>query len=307
METVYQVMSDGVAVAGYEWKTETKPRAVIHIVHGMSEHALRYAEFAEKAKHLGFAVFASDHRGHGNTAKEKGLFGFLAEKDGFFRVVEDQREINAELQKKYPNTPIIILGHSFGSFISQNYIENYGDSLTGCILSGSAGPNPSVPAGSIVANLVCMIRGRKKVSKFLDSLSFGAFNKAIENPKTEYDWLSRDEASVQKYIDDELCGFSCTAGFYQDLLRGLKKTHKAKEMARIPKNLPVLILGGSKDPVSNSGKTLKKLFSIYKNNGMQSVEFKLYEDARHELLNEVNNEEVIRDIFHWIEETLDNA
>ncbi len=304
METIYQVMSDGISVARYEWLPEGNPKAIILLVHGMAEHALRYDAFSQKACDLGLAVFASDHRGHGKTAKEKGPFGFLAEKDGFFRVVEDQREIRAEIQKRYPNTPVILLGHSFGSLISQNYIENYSSSLTACILSGSAGPNPSVKFGSVLANLICLISGRKRVSKLLDKLSFGSFNKGVENAKTEFDWLSRDEAAVQDYISDDLCGFLCTAGFYQDLMRGLKKTHSAKEIARIPAKFPVLLLAGDKDPVSNCGKSLKKLVSIYKKNGMQNVKLKLYEGGRHELLNETNKEEVMTDIFNWINERI---
>ncbi len=304
METIYQVMSDGVSVARYEWATEGSPRAILLIAHGMSEHALRYNAFAEKACALGFSVFSSDHRGHGKTAKSKEELGFLAEKDGFFRVVEDQKELCAEIHKKYPNTPLILVGHSFGSFISQNYIENYSSTLNACVLLGSAGPNPAVGFGSLVANTVSLTSGRRNISKLLDKLSFGSFNKGIKDSKTDFDWLSRDEAMVQAYIDDELCGFTCTAGFYQDLMRGLKKTHNPKEMAKIPEKFPVLILGGTSDPVSNYGKTLKKLFSIYKKNGMQNVQFKLYDDARHELLNELNKEEVMMDVFNWINDRI---
>ncbi len=304
METVYQVMSDGVSIARYEWLAQGNPRAVILIVHGMAEHALRYDGFAKKACDLGFAVFSSDHRGHGKTARSKTDLGYLADKDGFFRVVEDQREIVDEIHKGYPNIPVIILGHSFGSFISQNYIENYSDTVSGCILSGSAGPNPSLAFGRFIVNIICLFSGRRKYSSFLDKMSFGSFNDSIENHKTEYDWLSRDEAEVQKYIDDEFCGFSCTSGFYQDLMRGLKKTHSVKEMARIPEKFPVLMISGDSDPVSNNGKSLKKLFEIYKNNSLQDVKIKLYEGARHEILNEVNKEEVINDIFAWIEERI---
>ncbi len=304
METVYQVMSDGVSIARYEWRPATQPRAVILIVHGMAEHALRYDSFAKKACDLGIAVFASDHRGHGKTARSKADLGFLADKDGFFRVVEDQRELVAEIRKGYPNIPVIILGHSFGSFVSQNYIENYSDTVSACILSGSAGPNPSLAFGRFIVNIMCLFLGRRKRSALLDKMSFGSFNDSIENHKTEYDWLSRDEAEVQKYIDDEFCGFSCTTGFYQDLMRGLKKTHSPKEMAKISTKLPVLMISGDADPVSNNGKTLKKLLEIYKNNSLQDVQLKLYEGGRHEILNETNKEEVINDVFAWIEERI---
>ncbi len=311
MEANYQIMSDGVSLAIYKWLPKTKPIAFIHIVHGMAEHALRYTEFAEEACKLGFGVYASDHRGHGKTAAtgipnstDKGLLGFLAEKDGFFRVVEDQKEINSEIQKHYPNIPIIIFGHSFGSFITQRYIEQYSDTVSACILSGSSGPNPIVGIGTVLANLVTVFTGRKKYSKLLNALSFGSYNKGVKNPKTNFDWLSRDENEVKKYIEDELCGFICTSGFYQDLMKGLKTIHRKSEIAKISNNLPILIASGDRDPVSSYGKTVKALCQIYKNKGIKSVELKLYNGARHELLNEINKAEVKADIFNWIKKIL---
>ncbi len=298
-ETAYQVMSDGVSLAIYKWLPKTEIRAVIHIVHGMAEHALRYSEFAEEAAEKCFAVYASDNRGHGKTA-ENGIRGFLAEKDGFFRVVEDQKEINSEIKKNHPNIPVVILGHSFGSFITQRYIEKYSDSISACILSGSSGPKLGLGVGLRLTNLITLVTGRKKLSMILTSLSFGAFNEGVENPKTPFDWLSRDENEVQKYIDDELCGFVCTAGFFQDMLQGLKITHRRAEMAKISRKLPILIASGDKDPVSNYGKSVKDLYRIYKENGIETVELKLYEGARHEILNEINKEEVKSDIFNFL-------
>ncbi|MEL3911760.1 alpha/beta hydrolase [Treponema pedis] len=304
MQSIYQTMSDGVSIALHQWLPKKTPKAAIHIVHGMAEHSLRYDGFAEDACKCGFTVFSADHRGHGKTADKSGLKGFLADKNGFNRVVDDQREINEEIKKIYPNTPIIMLGHSFGSFVTQSYIENHGNTINACILSGSAGPNPIIGIASILANINVLINGKKSCSKMMDKLSFGSYNKGIKGAKTEFDWLSRDENEVKKYINDEFCGFVCTSGFYKDLMYGLKKIHNRNEMTKIPLNLPVLLISGSKDPVSSNGKSIKKLYSIYKQNGIKNLELKLYEGARHELLNETNKEEVKTDILNWIKKTI---
>jgi len=304
MQTAYQTMSDGASLAVYTWLPEQQPKAVLHIVHGMAEHALRYDDFAKTACKRGFAVVASDHRGHGKTGAKSSLMGYLADGDGFSRVVEDQKEINAEIQNRYSALPVVIVGHSFGSFVTQEYIERYGTTVKAAVLIGSAGPNPSVAVASLLANLNCALKGRKSVAKFMNTLVFGSYNKRIKHPHTAFDWLSRDESEVKKYIDDEYCGFVCTAGFFQDFIRGLKRLHTQATLKGIPTGLPVLITAGSEDPVSNYGKTLKNLYHIYQNIGIQDVTLKLYEDGRHEVLNETNKEAVKADILGWIEQRL---
>ncbi len=304
MQTIYQTMTDGVSIALHQWLPKKHPKAVIHIIHGMAEHALRYDDIAEDACKRGFTVFAPDLRGHGKTIGAESIRGNLADKHGFKRVVDDQKEINEEIKKIYPDVPVIILGHSFGSFITQSYIEHYGNTVNACILSGSAGPNPIIGTASIIAKLNILFYGKKHISKLMNSLSFGSYNKGIKKPKTKFDWLSRDENEVEKYIKDDLCGFICTTGFYGDLMYGLKSIHKPENIAKIPKELPILIAAGSADPVSSGGKTLKKLCSIYEKYGIKNIELKLYESARHEILNEINREEVKADIFTWIEKTV---
>ena len=307
METAYQTMSDSASIAVYAWLPEQAPKAVIHIVHGMAEHALRYDDFAKTACKRGFAVIASDHRGHGKTGAKSGLMGYLADEDGFGRVVEDQKEINAEIQKQYPALPVVIVGHSFGSFVTQEYIERYGTTVKAAVLIGSAGPNPSVSVALTLANLNCAFKGRKSAAKFMNALVFGSYNRRIPNPHTAFDWLSRDEKEVKKYIDDEYCGFVCTAGFFQDFMRGLKRLHTSDSLKGIPAGLPVFITAGAEDPVSSGGKTLKTLYSIYQDMGMQDVTLKLYENARHEILNETNKEDVKADILGWIESRLSSG
>ena len=308
MQIAYQTMSDGASLAVYKWLPEQHPKAVLHIVHGMAEHALRYDDFAKTASARGFAVVAADHRGHGKTGAKSGLMGYLADEDGFSRIVEDQKEINAEIQKAYPALPIVIIGHSFGSFVTQEYIERHGATVTAAALIGSAGPNPSVSIAALLANLNCALKGRKSIATFMNRLVFGSYNNRIKNPHTAFDWLSRDEREVKKYIDDEYCGFVCTAGFFQDFMRGLKRLHTQEALKGIPNGLPVLITAGSDDPVSNGGKTLKTLYRMYQDMGMRDVTLKLYENGRHEILNETNKAEVKADILDWVaQRTLENC
>ncbi len=300
MQTIYQSMSDGAVIAVHQWVPLKKPKKAIIIVHGMAEHALRYDSFAEEACKHDFTVFAADLRGHGSSISSKKIKGYLADGDGFRRVVDDQKEIYDEIRNLYNNIPVIIIGHSFGSFVTQEYIENYGDTVKAAVLIGSSGPNPTVAAGSILADIICMLKGRKAEAKMLDKIAFGSYNKGFKNPKTKFDWLSGDENEVNKYINDNLCGFICTNGFYQDLMRGLKRLHKKENLSRIPVNLPILITAGSEDPVSGGGKTLEELYKIYQKLGIQDIELKLYKNARHEILNETNKEEVKSDIFKWM-------
>lgn len=310
METFYKIMSDDIKVVIHRWSPKKVPRAVIQIVHGMAEHSLRYARFAEEACNNGYEVWACDQRGHGETvaraeeANTSACRGCLADEDGFCRAVEDQYEINAEIRAEFRNVPVIILGHSFGSFVTQRYIEKYGSSVQACILSGSAGPNWVTPLGGLIAKQAVVFCGKRKPSKFMNFLSFGAYNKAFAPTKTDFDWLSRDEDEVARYIADKDCGFICSAGFFNDLMYGLNTIHKKENIATIPKDLPILIASGTCDPVSSCGKTVKKLYEIYQEIGLKNVELKLYDGARHEILNEVNREEVKADFFSWIEKSV---
>ena len=304
MQTIYQTMSDGLSVAVHQWSPKQKPKAVLHIVHGMAEHALRYNGFAEDACKKDFAVFAADHRGHGKTVSGKDTLGYLSDGDGFRRVTDDQKEINGEIKKLYPNLPVIIIGHSFGSFITQEYIEIYANTVNAAVLIGSSGPKAGLFLASALANINCFFKGKKSPAKLMHKLVFGSYNGTIENAKTEFDWLSREESEVKKYMDDEFCGFVCTAGFYRDLMRGLKRIHKQGALKGIPTELPILITAGSEDPVSNKFKTLKTLHRLYKEAGIKDTELKIYEGARHEILNETNREEIKADIFAWIEKHL---
>lgn len=305
-DTFFLQATDGVKIAVHRWKGDGEPKAVIQISHGMAEYAMRYDSFAEALVNAGYAVFAADHRGHGETAGSLDKLGYLSDGDGFARVTQDQKEITEEINKQFPKIPVILFAHSFGSFIGQMYIEQYGDKLAGCILSGTMGPNPLKTAGGqIMASLVCMFKGRKKPSPFLTHLSFGSNNKRIKNPKSTNAFLSRDEAEVEKYDASPWSGFTCTGGFYQDLMSGLSRIHEPSAISWIPDNLPVFFIAGSEDPVGDYGKSVEKLYKMYKDKGLKRLEIKIYKGGRHELLNDTCKEETIADILTWIEKVLE--
>jgi alpha-beta hydrolase superfamily lysophospholipase len=299
-------MSDGNVNVVHHWLPDGEVNAVVVLSHGMAEHAARYERFGSLLSEKGIALYAEDHRGHGETAKlaeenGSGKFGYLADKDGFFRVADDIHEEILNARKLYPGKKVFLFGHSFGSFISQCVIEKYGSDLDGVILCGTAGPQKAlVGAGKCVGNLVKLFKGKKNISKFIDSMAFGAYNKKIENLRTTYDWLSRDNEQVDKYIADPWCGFTCTVGFFCDMFAGFTYIHNDAHIKQIPNSLPVLFIDGTGDPVGSYGATVQNLHDIYKANGVNDLEIKLYENARHELLNETNKEEVESDVIAWL-------
>lgn len=308
METksFFVTMRDGTEISVNRWIPEGEVKGIIHLSHGLAEHSLRYDRLGSILAENGFVFEAHDHRGHGKTAqkaveKENGAFGFLSETDGFTKVVDDLHELILKLKEEYPGKKTFLIAHSFGSFVGQSYIENYGDTLDGCILSGTAGPRKTlVSSGKIIANIVQLLCGKKHVSKLLNQLSFGSYNKKVPNQKTEFDWLSANETNVNMYMNDKWCGFIPTAGFFADMLSGLSRIHKAKNIKQIPLALPIFLIVGKDDPVGNYSKTVEKLSQIYKKIGIKDVELKIYEGDRHELYNDNHKETVESDTVSWL-------
>ena len=301
---------DGAKLFLYRWSPDQgQPRAVLHIVHGMAEYALRYRRLAEELTVAGIEVWAADQRGHGktadlnvNTADRGGLLGHCADGNGFAAVTRDIRALNSEI-KKNTNAPLFLLGHSWGSFVTQNYIEEYSDDLiiNGCILSGTKGPGDfMVKAGMPVMKLLAAFCGQRKGSRLARALADGSYNKHFKPNRTPFDWLSRDEKEVEKYAEDPLCGFLCSTGFYRDLAKGLYHIHQSGVMAKINRALPVYVFCGSADPVGNMGASPTALVKAYRNLGINDLEFVLYPGARHETLNETNRKEVVDNLLSWI-------
>lgn len=291
---------DGKDVFVYCWDKVLIPKAVVQIFHGMAEHGARYDCFARFLNSEGFIVYADDHRGHGKTSGGLKELGYIGE-DGFNNIVEDEHIISKLIKEKHGDLPIILFGHSFGSFIGQEYIIRYGNEISGVIMSGSAArTGPEVLVGRVIAYIEKSIYGDKKKSKLIDHLCFGNNNKKIPHNKYKFEWLSTDLEEVKRYERDPLCGTLFTAGFFYYFFKGLSKLYKKHRLAKIPKELPILIISGEEDPVGNYGALVKKLHKKYIDAGINNVKLKLYSAKRHELLNETNRDEVFSDVLSWI-------
>lgn len=280
------------------------PRAIIHILHGMAEHSLRYEPIAERLVEAGYVVFAHDHRGHGHSIPPGGLLGHYADQNGWQLVLADTAKVNEAIRQQYPATPIVILGHSMGSFITQGYLLQHGKSVDAVVLSGSAMSTPmSVRSARMLAHLERLRSGPKGRSNLIDMATFGNYNKQTgKNPRTNADWLSRDPAEVDKYIGDPLCGFLCTNQLWLDLTTGLDQISRQRNIQNIPAALPMYLMSGERDPLSYDSNRhgIERLAEHLRTAGVRDVSVKLYEDARHEIFNEINRQEVIDDLLDWL-------
>lgn len=287
----------------YQWLPEPKSPIIgsVLIAHGMCETAERYMRLAEQLTQDGYAVYAHDQRGHGLTAGELSKLGDTG-KDGFNGMVKDILQLGEQIRQKHPDAPCFLMGHSMGSFIVQKIIIQHGTHFSGYILSGSNGPRGLLRMGKVVASLSMKLQGEKHRSILLNALTFGSFNKRISPVRTPFDWLSRDDEEVDKYINDPYCGAVCTTQFFRDFFSLLQEIQDPRQVRQVPANLPVYIFAGDQDPVGNYGKGIKQLAEIYRKQGLQDVNYKLYPGGRHEMLNEINREEVARDILNWLKQ-----
>ncbi|MDD9267908.1 alpha/beta hydrolase [Paenibacillus sp. GCM10023248] len=292
----------------YEWLPEgdAAVKAIVQIAHGMAETAARYERLAEELTGRGYAVYANDHLGHGRTAgspEAVGVFG----KDSFHRMVRHMGQITDQIRKRHPSRrPLFVMGHSMGSFLTQHYMGSYAalhpDQVQGIVLSGSNGKEgAALQAGILLAASEAAVWGEHHRSTLLTALSFGAYNKKFAPNRTPYDWLSRDAAEVDAYMADPYCGVTFTAGFFRDFFRGLKEIHRPAHLRRVPKELPVYIFSGEEDPVGGHGRGVRALIRTYQQLGLKDVSSKLYPGGRHEMLNEVNREEVTADLADWLD------
>lgn len=276
-----------------------KPKASILILHGMAEHQKRYQVFGEYLADLGFDVYYYNHRGHG-TDKKLSELGFISPEKGHQLIVEDAITVSNYIEANNRCSKFFLLGHSMGSFIARNVIQTY-DKYNGVILSGTAYPlHLATTAGLFISSFIKSFKGPKHISPYLNNLLFGSKNYTKLSDRTAYDWLSRSHTVVGAYIHDPYCGFTCTASFYHDLLKLISSVTKKKLIRQTKKELPLFIISGEKDPVGGYGKEIKKYLSVLKKLGFTNVTSKLYPDCRHELLNELNNEEVYSDIHQWM-------
>lgn len=280
-------------------------KCVVQIIHGMAEYIERYEEFAEYLTQRGFVVTGEDHLGHGKSIAEDDIPGYFCAQDPATVVVRDCHRLKKITQSLFSGRPYVIIGHSMGSFILRNYMFRYGNGIDGAIVMDTGGQSSAlVTASKAMTNIEKRIRGAKHVSRTMNKLVFGNYNKGIENPRTEFDWLSRDTEAVDKYIADPLCGFVLTVNGFETLFELISRTQDKDNLSNIPLELPVYLLSGDMDPVGEYGEGVRRVEATLRDLGMENVLLKIYEGRRHELLNDMGKEEVMKDIVEWINENV---
>ena len=284
------------------WLPDGPPKAVVQIAHGMAEHSDRYARFAERLTAAGYAVYANDHRGHGGTVRRPEDAGFFADKRGWDTVVEDMHQLTDHAREENPGLPIFLFGQSMGSFLSRSYAGRFGADLSGLILSSTTGSAGLLgQLGIVVAKAQGKLRGPRHPSGLLNALSFGKYNAEFKPNRTDFDWLSSDEAEVDKYIADERSGAVMSAGFFADMLGGLASINSDGLVSRVPKDLPIFLFSGDLDPVGEKGKGPTAVAEQYRRLGVKDVTLKLWPQGRHEMLNETNRDEVMDSVVDWLD------
>ncbi len=289
--------SDGKVLKLAVWDEVINPKAVVQIAHGMAEHIARYDEFARYLNENGFIVVGDDHRAHGLTDPEE--LGKSGSYDLFERTVEDEREITDHF-KREKNLPVILFGHSYGSFITQRYLQKGDNGLKAAVVCGSAYmKGVAVALGNAVAKMKYK-RHRDEEGKFFASVTFASYDKKLKEGKSA--WLNRDKTEVEKYRADEFCGYTCSIGFYRWFFAGLKKIAAQKTLP-LDASFPLMIISGRQDAVGGNGKLVKALDKRYRSFGLNPT-LKLYDGARHEILNELNKAEVYADILKFLNDSL---
>lgn len=288
---------DGHEIRAFSWQPEERASCIVQVLHGLGEYAGRYRRFAEAASARGYAVVAHDHRGHGPGDPTPRHF---ADKDGWKKLTDDVETVHKSIREQFADTPVVLLGHSMGSFVAQSFAMHYADKLAGMILSGCTWPSRAelLPAW-LIAHIEKLRLGAGGSSGLLEALGFGKFNKRFEPARTPYDWISRDEGEVDKYVADVRCGGPFTCAVWLDMMRGLFAISSDHALSRIRSDLPILISGGSLDPVGGEN-GMGKLALHYAQTWHQHLTVKIYEGGRHEMLNEVNRDEVTRTWLDWI-------
>ncbi len=295
---------DGAALHVRGWVID-EPKAIVQVLHGMAEHGARYERLAGALAEAGYATYAHDHRGHGQSIPKGAEPGHKADSDGWNRIVEDAHGVNREIANRHPNVPIIILGHSMGSFVLQQLLFEHPHDMVAAALSGSNGkPPPIAMLGKLVARVERARVGKQKPSPIMQKLTFDDYNKAFAPNRTEFDWLSRDPDEVDKYVADPLCGFAVSTQVWIDMLAALDRISNPRNVAKVPKGMPLYLFAGDRDPVGDYGKGVKRLRDAYKRAAVFDVRMKLYPEARHETLNETNRQEVTDDFIAWCDEVM---
>lgn len=279
-----------------------KPKAMVQISHGMCEYFLRYEGFAEFLAAHGFLVFGHDHLGHGSSAKSEDDLGFTAEGGGADLLVEDVLALSQKMKKEHPALPLILFGHSMGSFIAREALARNGALYHAAVICGTGGPDTPAAAGKLLASLLMKIKGERYRSNLLKKIAFSGYNKKFEKNCDPNAWLTRDGAVVEKYNADPMCAYVFTLRAYHDLFTLVDWVSKKDHATRLPQSLPILLVSGEEDPVGAWGRGVKKVYERMETAGVRNVTLKLYPAMRHEILNEIEKEQVWSDLLAWMEQ-----
>lgn len=295
-------------IRAIKFTPSTPPKAIIQVAHGIADHIDRYKEFMEFLADKGFVVVGNDHLGHGHSIRHPIEQGFFAYKDGWNHVVNDIDKLRLITSEQYPNLPYIFFGHSMGSFLIRTYLINHPDSYHAAILSGTGHmPRAMIESGYALAAGIAKLKGARHVSRLIDKIAFGSYNQQFKPARTNFDWISRDEAQVDKYVSDPYCGFIATASLFSDMMSGLKFITDEANIALMNKAKPIYFMSGDMDPVGENGKGVARAYKAFCEAGIRDVYMKLYPGGRHEMLNEINKDEVYNDIYNWIKSKIEKA
>ncbi len=296
---------DGLELFVSHWLPDAETRATLQIVHGMGEHSGRYARLAERCCAAGFEVFAADTRGHGRSLVAPDLLGHLADHDGWTKAVEDVGRLAARIAAERPGVPHALLGHSMGSLLVLDRLGRGALPVDAVVLSGTSGPpGRGIALALWTARFERLRLGVRGQSALLQKMLFGRFNDAFAPAETDFDWLSRDRAEVAKYVADPRCGFVLRVGGLCDLAGALRGIFAPEALARIPRELPLAVISGECDPVHDGKRGLEALGAALRAAGLTRLRERVYDGARHELLNETNREQVTSELLDWLEESL---
>ncbi len=280
-------------------------KGVVQIAHGIAEHIDRYRDFMAFLAENGYLSVGNDHLGHGKTITDPRDQGFFAEKNGWDYVVADMDKLRDLMHAQYPDVPYVFFGHSMGSFLTRTYLIKHPDKYDAAIISGTGHQAaPIVLGGYAMAGLFAKKDGPRAVGYKLNDIAFGSYNKGYENPRTIYDWLSRDPDVADRYAADPLCGFIATNSLFRDMMGGIRFITSQKNIDMMNKEKPIYFMSGDADPVGENGKGVTKAYNAFCHAGLHDVTIRLYPGGRHEMLNETNKEDVYKDILNWLNKKL---
>ena len=285
---------------------DATPKSVVQIAHGIAEHIDRYEDFMRFLAENGFVAVGNDHLGHGKSIARLEEQGIFAENNGWNYVVEDMKKLREQVREQFPNIPYVFFGHSMGSFLTRTFLILHPDLYDAAILSGTGHQSAAlVNGGYLAAELMTKLKGPHASGQALNDMAFGSYCKRIENPRTPFDWLSRDNETVDKYIADPLCGFVCKTSLYRDMMGGLKFLTNQKNIDKMNKTLPIYFMSGAEDPVGDYGAGVETAYKAFCRASLKDVMIRLYPGGRHEMLNELNRDEVMQDILNWLNERIE--